>query len=97
MIVARIRTMNNRTDNTTMREEANEYSVVLDPVLAINIVLSSAVFIHVVVGNFVLASNVVGGDVGWIQDAIRWTGRTSPIEGHFSKVHPGGGWDKLES
>ena len=90
MIVARIWTMKNRTDNKTMREEVNEDSVsvlfivpaVLDPLLVGNIVLSSAVFIHVVVGNFVLASDVVGGDVGF-----RMPGRTSPIEGHLSKVH----------
>ncbi len=71
MIVARIRTMKNRTEDTTMREEVNEDSgsvlfivpAVLVPVLVGNIVLSPAVFIHVVVGNVVLASDVVGGGV----------------------------------
>ncbi len=59
MIVARIRIMKNKTDETTMREEANEddsgsvlftVPAVLVPVLVGNIVLSPAVFIHVVVG-----------------------------------------------
>ena len=69
MIVVRIRTMKNKTADTTMREEVNENSVsvlfivpaVLVPVLVDNIVVCPAVFINIVVGNVVLASDVVGG------------------------------------
>ena len=50
MIVARIRTMKNRTEDTTMREEVNIDSVSeLFIVLVGNIVVCPAVFIHVVV------------------------------------------------
>ncbi len=57
MIVARIRTMKNRTDDTTMREEVNEN-------LESFIVPAVVVLINIVVGNNVVdASGVMNVDL----------------------------------